>query len=218
MGTSRRRSAAGRPRRARVSMEGGAGRGTARLFSSSVVTSRPRSATNPSLRARAPEDHHLVAFEVGGAPRSPTSHEPATGSDVAATRRATAPRSTRGFALAALRSRSVELVAPEDRVPPPRIVDVADPGSPVMDVSEDGGPQPADTPVARASTTNSATNPDAPGQSSPSPSEGAPTRRRDAVRRIRGRRGVACRPRPSSSSPAVPPRATSRGRWSSCRP
>lgn len=43
-------------------MEGGAGRGTARLFSSSVVTSRPRSATNPSLRARAPEDHHLVCL------------------------------------------------------------------------------------------------------------------------------------------------------------
>ena len=105
----------------------------------------------PNASSCAADDHQFVAFGVGDPPAIlRLVEEPATGCEG---RRDARLREVRrhselevdAVALPApLRLRSVELLEHQHRVQPPRIVDVADPGSPVVGVSECSDPERAD--------------------------------------------------------------------------
>ena len=95
------------------------------------------------------DDHHFVAFGVGEPPAIlRLVKEPATGCDGRGEARLREVRRHRELEVdavalpAPLRLQSIELLEHQHRVQPPRIVDVDDPGSRVVRVSECGDPEP----------------------------------------------------------------------------
>src|SRR3954451_11784005 len=103
------------------------------------------SAREPSCPS---DEHHFVAFGVGDPPAIlRLVEEPATGCDGRGEARLREVRrhselEVDAVALPApLRLRSVELLEHQHRVQPPRIVDVAGSGSPIVGVSQCGDPE-----------------------------------------------------------------------------
>src|SRR5215475_13131326 len=115
------------------------------------LTVTAKRGAQPNASSCPTDDYHFVAFGVGDPPAIlRLVKEPATRCDGRGEARLREVRwhselEVDAVALPApLGLRSVELLEPQPRVQPPGIVDVVDPGSPVVGVSECGDPERAD--------------------------------------------------------------------------